>query len=236
MATPPGGRVTTPDTREDTVSRAVVRAYLLAKWDVVAAGYEEEIAWQETVSLAKVTATGFMREAAWVVFASGMRESIVRSKFHDLGSAFEQWRPDAIQRNSDGCRRRALKVFNHAPKVDAVVEIASTVEASGVQEVIEELRLHGPTALRRLPFIGPITCFHLAKNLGCAVAKPDRHLERIAGALGYDGASHLCRMISDRLDEPIQVVDLVLWRYATLEPDYTSRLRATVAEDLAGVA
>src|SRR3546814_17563140 len=33
---------------------------------------------------------------------------------------------------------------------------------------------------RSIPWIGDITCYHLAKNFGAQVAKPDVHLVRVA--------------------------------------------------------
>src|SRR5204862_28581 len=48
----------------------------------------------------------------------------------------------------------------------------------------EALRAHGPTWLTRCPYIGPVTCWHLAKNVGMDVVKPDRHLVRMAQASG----------------------------------------------------
>jgi len=39
--------------------------------------------------------------------------------------------------------------------------------------------------LRSFPYIGGVTAFHLAKNLGADLAKPDRHLSRLAAAQGF---------------------------------------------------
>jgi len=41
--------------------------------------------------------------------------------------------------------------------------------------------------LQQLPFIGPVTAFHLAKNLGIEAVKPDRHLCRLSKLLGRTG-------------------------------------------------
>ncbi len=201
---------------------ALARAYLLAKQRVIASGYEDEIGWQETVTLDDVTASTFMREAAWVVLCAGMREAVVRARFKELGRAFAQWDPGQIAQNGGRCRRLARKIFNHSAKLKAIVGIAVEVENVGVERMIHSIQNQGPVYLTRLPYIGPVTCFHLAKNLGCPVAKPDRHLERMAAALGYQGASRLCSAISTVLDEPIQVVDLVMWRFATIDRDYVA--------------
>ena len=73
-----------------------------------------------------------------------------------------------------------------------------------------------------LPYLGSITAFHLAKNLGPPVVKPDRHLQRIAEAAGFRSPRDLRALISYHVDELVQVVDVVLWRYATLFSDYVA--------------
>ena len=61
-----------------------------------------------------------------------------------------------------------------------------------------------------------VTCWHLAKNLGFQVAKPDRHLIRISKKAGFATPNDLCAAVAEVTGEPINVVDLVLWRYAAL--------------------
>jgi hypothetical protein len=67
--------------------------------------------------------------------------------------------------------------------------------------------------LETLPFIGSITKFHLAKNLGLEVAKPDRHLVRLADRFGYKDVQTMCRDIFEFCGDKIAVADLVLWRF-----------------------
>ena len=62
--------------------------------------------------------------------------------------------------------------------------------------------------------LGPITSHHLAKNLGLQAAKSDRHLQRIADALGFGGVTETCQVLSEYSGDPISVVDIVLWRFA----------------------
>jgi hypothetical protein len=65
--------------------------------------------------------------------------------------------------------------------------------------------------LRRLPWIGGITCWHLAKNYGLDVAKPDRHLVRIAGE---EGTHAMCERLARESGDRVATVDLVIWRAA----------------------
>ncbi|MGB6288676.1 MAG: hypothetical protein WBF36_00940 [Desulfobulbales bacterium] len=57
---------------------------------------------------------------------------------------------------------------------------------------------------------------NLAKILGLDVAKNDRHLARIAQHCGYSDAHSLCHEISILTGQSASVVDVVLWRFATM--------------------
>ena len=79
----------------------------------------------------------------------------------------------------------------------------------------------GVEFIQTLPFMGPATSYHLAKNIGLDVVKPDRHLLRMAAAVGYDSPSLLCEDIAASVGDRVSVVDVVLWRFATLNSNYT---------------
>lgn len=203
----------------------VVRAYLLAKKEILAKGYEAEVTWQESVSLRSVTPQVFLREAAWVILCSGMKEAVVRAKFVQMEDAFAFWIPSEIAENRERCRRKALKLFRHPGKVDAIIKIAAKIAKIGIDHIIKGMEGEGPGFLSRLPFIGDITCHHLAKNVGYSTSKADRHLQRVASTLGFPDVADMCKSISIYLDEPVQVVDIVLWRFATLQSEYAKWLK-----------
>jgi len=198
-------------------------AYLTAKEYVLKAGYGSEIDWQESISLSEVTEQHFLRESAWVILCTGMREAIVRRLFDPISDAFLQWRSaKEIGRCSAKCRNDALRLFRHPKKVDSILNITDFVSVNGISCIKEGVSKDGPKFLQQFPFIGPVTSKHLAKNLGVRVAKPDRHLLRIASALGYPSVDTLCNDIGEITQQPVHVVDLVLWRFATLEPEYAT--------------
>jgi len=66
-----------------------------------------------------------------------------------------------------------------------------------------------------LPWIGPITKYYMAKNLGADVCKPDRHLTRIAGKYDME-LEELCKKLSEESGDHISMVDNVIWRVANL--------------------
>lgn len=62
-----------------------------------------------------------------------------------------------------------------------------------------------------LPWIGPITKYHLAKNLGADFAKPDVHLNRLADREGVT-AQQLCERLAKDTGYRAATIDLILWR------------------------
>lgn len=203
----------------------LLRFYAHSKGYLIGRGYGNEIAWQESRLFDRTTESEFLREAAWVVLASGMKEKVVRQKFPAVSSAFLDWRSaEAIQRKATKCRQAALQTFNSVRKVDAILKISGHVAGVGYSKVRESIKSEGVAYIRRLPFMGPITAWHLAKNIGFPCAKPDRHLTRMAAVAGFAGVHEMCDWIAKRVGEKISVVDLVLWRYATCRPDYLTEL------------
>jgi hypothetical protein len=62
-----------------------------------------------------------------------------------------------------------------------------------------------------LPWIGGITKYHVAKNFGLDVVKPDVHLARLAKRYGTDPQS-LCERIAAESGYRVATVDTLLWR------------------------
>lgn len=210
-----------------TSNGALVRTYLVAKEVVLAAGFADEIDWQDDLSLDQIEERDFLREAAWVILSAGMRESVIRKRFDEISESFLGWESAAsIVTNRDICRCRALSLFNHKGKIDAILEVAQHVVLTGYSCVRESLINFGVEYLNRFPFIGPVTCWHLAKNLGLNVVKPDRHLVRISKAVGFNSPLEMCRAIAESSGEKLAVIDIVLWRFATINSAYVETFRS----------
>jgi len=195
--------------------------YMDVKQYVIRCGFSHEIDWQEELRFEDLDEERFLREIAWVILSSGMRESVIRKKFGVVSKAFLDWTSSSIiYVNRNICYNEALIYFNNKPKIQAIVDIASYVHKHGFENVKEKIEQNGIEFLIEFPFIGPATSFHLAKNLGLDVAKPDRHLTRIASNVGYPSVENLCTEIAKITGEKISVVDIVLWRFATLDGKY----------------
>lgn len=208
--------------------------YLRAKQEVIANGWGGDIDWQESVRLDDVTEQSFLRDVAFVILNSGMRAAVIlkhwpalREVFYDFASAV------VVKRNHDEVRAEALRIINSPPKIDAILDAANRVDIEGWRRVFQQLHGSERDVLRYLSsyrYIGPVIMYHLAKNLGVQVAKPDRHLMRIAEAFGFDtrtddNVQPFCRAIAEVTGDSIPVVDIVWWRWATIEPAYLERCR-----------
>ena len=197
--------------------RELASLYLTAKEHVIAAGFADEIDWQEKVSLDDLNEPTFLRESAWVVLSSGFRETVLRRRFPDISRAFLNWASaELILSQREICQRKALVLFRNEQKIRAILIIVERVANAGIEVIKRQIFDRGMDFLKEFPFIGPITSCHLAKNLGVSVVKPDRHLTRIAERTGYESPDRMCRIISDHVGDALGVIDVVLWRYATL--------------------
>jgi 3-methyladenine DNA glycosylase Tag len=197
----------------------LAHAYLDAKDYIIQAGYEDELAWQESVQLKDITEIVFLREYTWVVLSSGFKEATLRKKFAAIEAAFMGFKSaKAIYSRKADCRRNALKAFAHRSKIDAIIKTAKMVAELGFDHVWNDIQQRGVTSLRRFSYLGPVTSIHLAKNLGLEVVKPDRHLVRAAKLTGHNSPYELCCSIKEMIGDNLAVVDLVIWRYATLQP------------------
>ena len=205
-------------TQPTTLSYRAVRLYLDAKACVEAAGFSAEIDAYWTAPGGPFSEREFLQEAAWVILSCGLSEQVVRQCFPRVTRAFCDWESaHAIVCHAERCRRRALGAFRNRRKINAILTVARHVVGQGIASVRASLVVDGPDALLHLPFFGPATSKHLAKNLGMAVAKPDRHLLRIAAAIGYESVDNLCSDIAAMTGHPVGAVDHVLWRHAALE-------------------
>jgi hypothetical protein len=70
--------------------------------------------------------------------------------------------------------------FNNIRRIEAIILIARNISSKGFDSFKKALYLDPLGVLQSLPYIGPVTCYHLAKNIGLQVAKPDHHLTRLA--------------------------------------------------------
>jgi hypothetical protein len=205
-----------------TQTRKTARAvslYRNAEKHIRAAGFGWELDWQRRRSFEALTEQDLLRESAWVVLCSGFREAIVRNVFDYISLCFCDWESAAeISRHQRTCIDTAAWGFSNRRKLQAIASIADLIHDHGFETLRNQLSEDPISRLQIFPFIGPTTSWHLAKNIGFNVAKNDRHLARLALLHGFSDAHALCELIAETTGEPLSVIDIVLWRFATLNP------------------
>lgn len=162
--------------------------------------WAKQYAWQQTVKFptGRDRFENFALELCFVILNSGMKNTVCHKIWVRL-------KPEIMHRNG----RIRPSVFNHKGKCEAfrfiwngrwyLYEQASKLEGQALVEWCGNIK-----------WIGPITKYHAAKNLGADVAKPDRWLDRIAQESG-ETVDGLCRRLVGETGDRIATIDLVLW-------------------------
>jgi hypothetical protein len=172
-----------------------IRARLLAD------GYGEEIEWQAKAQ-APEDADHFAQEAIYVICNSGMRQQTARKIYERVMMAVIIGRP-------------ASSAFGHKAKCRAIELIWANREWWFRRYIAAPTEAVALGILSEFPHIGPISKYHLAKNFGLQVCKPDRHLVRLASAENCT-PEDLCRRLAQESGNRVPVVDLILWRACNL--------------------
>lgn len=158
------------------------------------AGYGEAIERSEKVARPK-TAERFASEVIYVVINAGFSNRVAVPIFEQCMAALQSG-------------QSSKTVFGHPGKTDAIDDIWKRRNSifrklNKAEDVVE--------FCATLPWTGQITKYHVAKNVGADVAKPDVHLNRLAKAEGLT-AQELCERLSKETGYRAATIDLILWR------------------------
>jgi len=165
---------------------------------VIRAGYQNEIDWQQRVCQCQ-DFSEFAWQTIWVIISSGMKNQVARVIEERVIEAWQNGHP-------------LSGAFKHKGKVKAIEYILDNQEALYKNYLVADDKL---AYLEALPYIGQITKYHLAKNLGEDVVKPDRHLVRIAAQYNKT-PDDLCAGLAKQLGCKKATVDIIIWRAANL--------------------
>ena len=180
--------------------------YNFIKDFVIKKGYKQEIEWCTNIpEIEKIDKWYFFEEYAWVVINSGMKSSVAEKIFNRF------WNNGDLNFDAIGHphkRESIEKVFDHIDRY-----FKHLVKSKNRLKYIESL-----------PHIGEVTKYHLARNLGLDYAKPDRHLVRISSLFKFNNVQKFCSKISNLSGDKIGLVDLIFWRFATLNDNYINLL------------
>jgi len=190
--------------------------------------YPDDLEWSKhqvkVEPLKEVDKATFLREYAYVVYCSGFRQSVVEKHWPALYQIYHGFNSALISRSREQIRESALKHIGNKIKVESILNTAELLKDMKWGTWInykQQIKDSAPSfnVLEELPFIGPKTKFHLARNVGFNVAKPDRHLERIAAAYNMTTES-MCEYLSEKSEEltgiyyDVHTIDSIFWRAA----------------------
>lgn len=172
--------------------------------------HKDSLSTFRTVKLEDLTPQKFWSEYVWCVYTSGFRARTITQKYPRLMNAIGPW--NWTQPNP-WVRKRILKVFANEKKCDSVL-LCRTYLLNLGWESFQADYIRNPASLKRLPFIGGVTCYHLARNIGIIdCVKPDVHLARLARYFSLVDPELMCSYLAGLSGERLGVVDFILWSY-----------------------
>lgn len=159
----------------------------------------------------------FFNETIWVIHATGFNAAVVGRMMPRLLNAYGSYNSLSAM-TTDQITKLITPICNNPQKIKAVHKNAIILN-DGINRLgwpqYKEEALYCPSVLTSLPFIGKVTCYHLARNIGLLDSvKPDLHLIRLASYWRYDSCWSMCNdMRTD--NTPLGIVDLILWYYSS---------------------
>lgn len=173
--------------------------YLVLKELVQLRGFGEDIAWARDIHPPE-DPEAFAMEVAYVIINSGMRWTVARGIWKRVS-----------QRLSLDMPIHCSRAFGHAGKTRAIDHVWENRRDLFNRFMALQIPAEQLAFLEGLPWIGGITKYHLAKNFGVDVAKPDRWLERVAHVHCQD-VQAFCEELARATGDRVAVVDTVIWR------------------------
>ena len=148
--------------------KSLIEFYKKAKQICIDSGYGHEIQYVEERHFKDIDVDTFFGEYAFVVLSSGISNKAAESMYEKF---MKTQKMSSVKHPG---KRKALEKAGreHFQWFDLLTKCKD--DGSRIQFI------------QTLPYMGPATSYHLARNLGIDCAKPDRHLKRIAEHFGYD--------------------------------------------------
>lgn len=198
----------------------------------------------------EITNTRILTELSWVAYSSGFRHDVVKKHWPAISQAFNGFEISKVASLYEDMENEAGRIcrecgFNNQKKAmwciqnaRRIIELDSEKKAwGGLAGYLMELSAKSTYDLVRLaPFlveelkfkgIGSTTIFHLMKNLGIDIFKPDIHVRRTLAKLGLtreEDAStvDICRamLLLSRVSQMrITELDTLLFEYGRMTGD-----------------
>lgn len=158
------------------------------------AGYGAIIDWSESIPK-PADADEFAEKAIFVVCASGFKYATAKSISERCIVALRTGLSSATEFRHPGKQKAIDRIWAERGEMFAAYQLEP-----------DKLRY-----LMTMPWVGPVTRFHLEKNLGGDHAKPDVHMERLARR-DKTTTHKMCRRLSRQTGYSVAKIDTILWK------------------------
>lgn len=166
----------------------------------------------------------FFKEYIWVVHASGFSAKAVSKFIPKLFNVYTSMENTASSSFKE-IYERINPICANEHKSKAIHKTATLIHNSikdiGWQNTKQKY-LSRTDLLSDLPYIGNVTKYHLARNIGhIHEVKPDLHLNRLSSHFGYTSPLEMCKYLQKEVlnktgeNIPLGIVDLTLWYAAS---------------------
>jgi 3-methyladenine DNA glycosylase Tag len=223
---------------------------------------ETMLQYYDALNPTRITNKEILAEVSWVVYSSGFRHDVVKKYWHAISQAFHGFEIAEVASLCEDVEGQARRIclecgFNNMRKAmwciqnaRRIIELDSEKGTwGGLTGYLRELSkkdtydlIHlGPCLVLELRFkgIGNTTIFHLMKNLGIDVFKPDIHVRRTLAKLGLIHEENaptldICRamlLLSQASQMRIIALDTLLFEYGRITGDTLIPEIMAMAED-----
>lgn len=166
-------------------------------------GYAEELNWAMNIECPE-NPEWFAWEAVHVIVNSGMKAQVAEGICRRIRPLLKH----DLAISGSG-------VFGHKGKCAAIDQVWADRKDLYARFLALETNQERLAFCEAIPWVGPITKWHLAKNWGVDVAKPDRHLVRLAEQ-HHTTTDELCWCLGAMDGSLVRMVDTALWRACNL--------------------
>lgn len=198
----------------------------------------------------RITNNDILRELCWIVYTSGFRVDVVRRYWPSLKEAFHNFQVEDVASLSTNLEEEAKHIcsksqFKNLRKAKWCIENALRIielnfewkQIGGLKGFFSEISSKNvidlvnlaPTIVNQLQFkgIGKVTVYHLMKNVGIDIFKPDIHVCRVLMKLGFTNSakapiSTICKtmlFLSKTCNMKISELDTLIYSYGSLTGD-----------------
>lgn len=155
----------------------------------------------------------FMEEFIYVVIASGFKGKTAARLTPHLFAVVARELQFGHAMLADAVVEEMMEIFRNKVKIGSIARAYSLLYAEYTRV---STTWSTPQDLVSLPYIGPVTCWHLARNIGLvSCVKPDLHLKRLIGGIfGTDSdqfVQDVVGKLAKRCDMNLGTTDFCLW-------------------------